>query len=94
MSAAVAAPISDMMRISSSSSKNSSSTLVKEWMTVSTCFIIASLVFFKPSLILSKNPIRTPPYWDCCSIWAILAAASLTLSSSSRETPCSCMVTP
>ena len=57
MRAEVTAPTSAIIRLSSSSSKKSSSILVKELSSASTFPIIESLVFFKPSAILLKNPI-------------------------------------
>ena len=62
ISVAVATPMSDIISISSSSSKSSSSIFVNEFITLFTPFAIESLVFCKPCLILLKKPINSPYY--------------------------------
>ena len=57
ISTEVCTPISHIIRVSSSSSKKSSSILVNEFIRELTLLIIESLVFLMPSAILSKNPI-------------------------------------
>ena len=92
ISAEVATPTSDMISVSSSSSNSSSSIFVNELTIASTLRAIDSRVFFSPSASLPKKPILSLPvlfYWI-----PSLPSISPTFSSSSLETPSSCIVTP
>ena len=88
---------SDIISVSSSSSRKSSSILVNELITRSTFCIIESLVFLMPSLIFSKSPCLFL-LSDSGHVTAVPANSQTTAerfsAASSLETPLSCMVTP